>query len=423
MIKLLIIHLFLLFPLFLSAQEVDLLILNNEYDKALKLIDEKLTEDEAQAALHLKKGIILQKQFDYTAAMKSLQKAYQLDTLNPGILSEIADLNSNLGDHKTALSFLKILYQNDSTNSVKTLKLVRGYSNLRIYDKPFKILQSAYRRDSSNLMINKSLALSAVRIGQNDLAIRLYLKIIKQNPSDLASFLNIASAYQNKKEDANVIAILEYGLRFFPDEPQLLMKLGDFQFQSKKYSRAVITYEKLLASGDSIQPVIKNLGISYFYVKKPAKGTYLLEKSLHNVPNDPVAALYLGLCYKDLHQIKKSIEWLKFAAETAVPGYLADIYHHLGYVYSLNKEYRKAIPVLQKAYEINPSQNDLLFEIATTSENLNENISSSIKYYDAYLKSVKQDNPDSKKFVDFANERKKVLKKELANKNIKSACN
>jgi tetratricopeptide (TPR) repeat protein len=93
MIKLLIVHLFLLFPVLLSAQEVDLLILNNEYDKALKLIDEKLSADEAQPALHLKKGIILQKQFDYAGAMKSLQKAYRLDSLNPGILNEIADLN------------------------------------------------------------------------------------------------------------------------------------------------------------------------------------------------------------------------------------------------------------------------------------------------------------------------------------------
>jgi predicted Zn-dependent protease len=98
MIKTLIAVLIILVPTILEAQEIDLLILNNEYNKALQIIDSELTKEKAQPMLYLKKGIILQKRFDFTGAVKSLERAWQLDSLNSKILNEIGEVNSNLGD-------------------------------------------------------------------------------------------------------------------------------------------------------------------------------------------------------------------------------------------------------------------------------------------------------------------------------------
>ncbi|HZK96512.1 MAG TPA: tetratricopeptide repeat protein, partial [Prolixibacteraceae bacterium] len=247
MTKILLISILSLLPYFSLAQEIDQLILNNEYDKALQIIDNELIVNEAQPMLYLKKGIIQQKRFDFVGAVATLEKAYELDSINPNILSEIAEANSNLGDHRRALPYLKSLYNTDTTNTVKTLKLVRGYLNLRIYKEPFEILTSSFQRDSTNLLVNKQFALCAARTGHDDLAISLYQKVINRNPSDLANYTNLVSVYQNQDQNFKAIETLEKGLEVFPDESILLNRLGDFQYQQQEYAKAIIPYEKYLA--------------------------------------------------------------------------------------------------------------------------------------------------------------------------------
>lgn len=413
MIKNLILTLLMLAPAFLSAQEIDLLMLNNEYDKALQIIDSELTKNEVQPLLYLKKGIILQKRFDFTGAVKSLERANQLDSLNTNILNELGEANSSLGNYKKALPYFKILYQTDTTNSVKVLKLVRAYLNLRIYGQPFDILASAYQRDSTNLVINKQLALCAARTGHDDLSISLYLKVIDLNPSDLANYTNLASVYQSKNQDIKVIETLEKGLEFFPDESVLLIRLGEFHYHLKEYAKAIISYEKYLAKGDSSPDVMKNLGICCFFEKHTKKGLYLLEKSLQVNPDDPIVGLYIGLCYEASGKLKKSIDYLKFASEIAIPYYLSDIYHHLGNVYDLNQEYKKSIAALKKAYELDSTKCNVLFEIATTYEKMQRNKPLAIKYYNAYLKATKEANTYNRKLTDYAIGRKRKLKEEL----------
>ena len=413
MAKFLIVSILSLFPFFSQAQEINLLILNNEFDKALQIINTELTKNEGQPLLYLKKGIIQQKLFDYSGAIISLERAYQLDSLNPNILSEIAEANSSLGNYRRALPYLKALYRADTTNTVSALKLVRVYFNLRNYIEPFKILNSCRQRDSTNLVINKQLALCAARTDHNDLSISLYQQVIKLNPTDLANYTNLASVYQNKDQNIKVTETLGKGLIFFPDEPVLLTRLGDFQFQLKEYALAIIPYEKYLAQGDSIPQIIKNLGICYYFERRYKEGINLLGRSLQINPDDPIVALYLGLCYESKGKLKQSIEYLNFASEIAVPTYLTDIYHHLGNVYKLNHEYTKSIRALKKAYELDSTKYTVLFEIATIYETLQNNKNQAIKYYDDYLKSDREDNVNSRKLTQYVVERKRILKAEL----------
>ena len=56
MYKLFIISIFALLPITSMAQEIDYLILNNEYDKALQVIESELTKDEVQPKLYEKRA-------------------------------------------------------------------------------------------------------------------------------------------------------------------------------------------------------------------------------------------------------------------------------------------------------------------------------------------------------------------------------
>jgi len=391
------------------AQNIDVLILNNEYDKALQLIDQELDSNVTQPLLLYKKGIVQQKKFDYSGALKSFETAWLLDSTNQKVVSELAEVNTILGNHKQALPFYKALYYRDTTNAIQAIRLAKAFFNLRSYREPYKLLNAVYLRDSTNLYVNKQLAFSASRSGHDSLAMVLYHQIIAKNPADLSNYTNLAAIYQKKENYNGAIEATKLGLAVYPDEAILLTRLGDLHYTKRDYPRAIVSYERLLAFGDSIQDVVKNLGVSYYYVKKYEAGLYLLEKSLAMRPNDPVAALFAGLCYMELKQLDESISYLKFAAETALPYYLSDIYNQWGNIYIQKKEYKKSVELLKKAYRLDTTKCDILFKIGNTYDVWQKDKTQAIRYYNAFLKSKKENSDFYRQLTDYAIERKKKL--------------
>jgi tetratricopeptide (TPR) repeat protein len=395
--------------LYAFSQDIDRLILNNDFNQALQLIDSQLVKNDAQPLLYLKKGMIMQRKYDFSNAVKCLEKAYTLDSSNVKILNELAEVNSSLGDYRRALPYCQTIFDRDTTNLVLAIGLVNCYFKLRTYREPYKILYSAYQRDSNNLFVNKQLAFAAMRTGHDSLAIALYNKVIDQNPSDLGNYTNLASVYQKKENYIRVVETLEKGIAAFPEETSLLIRLGDTHFAKRKYDNAAENYEKYLAKGDSVYDVLKNLGLCYYYQKHTKEGLELLENCLAMKPNDPVTALFIGLCYKDLKQYEESIAYLNFASRNALPYYLSDLYSQLGNVYTEERNFKQAVRSLKKAYSLDSTKYEILFKIANTYDVWQKDKSQAIRYYNSYLKSPKEENEMHHQLMEYVVERKKKL--------------
>ena len=125
--------------------------------------------------------------------------------------------------------------------------------------------------------------------------------------------------------------------------------------------------------------------------------------------NDPIVDFYLGACYKKLKQFPESEGFLLLAIETATPFYLAEIYHHLGQVYGLERKYKESIDAYKKAMELDPMKVELLFQIATTYEEYNFNKTLALSYYKMYLKEA----GDQAQNADYALDRIKKIKEDL----------
>jgi tetratricopeptide (TPR) repeat protein len=157
--------------------------------------------------------------------------------------------------------------------------------------------------------------------------------------------------------------------------------------------------------------VMKNLGIACYYEKQYEKGVFLLEKCLTIKPNDPVAGLFIGLCYKELNKIDESIEYLNFASGIAIPYYMSDIYNQLGNNYLQKKEYRKSVDFLKKAYRLDTNKCEILFKIANTYDVWQKDKTPAIRYYNAYLKAKKEETDFYRQLTDYSVERITKLKK------------
>lgn len=411
MIRILKISVLILLPIYSFSQKKDPLIQNSQNNKELQVTDSLLIKNESDPNGYLKQGIILEKEFKYSKALIFFEKAYLSDSTNSVILSELAETNSNLGNYRQALPYYKKLFDRDTLNSVNAIRLSKAYFNIRNYQEPYKILFSAFQRDSSNIFLCKQLAFSAMRSNNDSLAIKLYNRVIPLNPTDLNNYTNLTSLYQKHNLYDQAVKTLESGMSVFPDETLLINRLGDLHFSKKNYKKAIVPYEKLLSTGDSIQGVIKNLGVSYYYEKAYKKGVELLEKSLMLVPNDPVAGLFIGLCYKNLKDNDQSLAYLNFASKIGIPSYMSDIYNQLGNIYTEKKEYRKSVALLKKAYQLDSTKTDILFKIANNYDLWQKDKSTALRYYNKYLNS-KNDNTDyQKQLTDYALKRKKILEK------------
>jgi len=412
MFRILKISVLILLPFYSFAQKIDQLNQISQNSKELQVIDSLLLKNESDPNLYLKQGVIREKSFEYAKALKSFEKAYQLDSTNTIIISELAEANDNLGNYRQALPYYKKLFDLDTLNTINAIRLSRAFFNIRNYQEPFQILFDAYQRDSSNVYVNKQLAFSAMRTGNDSLAIELYSRVIPQNPTDLNNYINLASLYQMQNMYDQAVETLESGISAFPEEPLLLNRLGDLHYSKRIYKKAIVPYEKLLATGDSLPGVIKNLGISYYYEKEYKKGIELLEKSLTLVPNDPVAGLFTGLCYKNLKDNNQSLAYLNFAAKIGIPSFMSDIYNQLGNIYTEKKAYGKSVEFLKKAYQLDSTKVDILSKIANNYDLwITKDKSQALRYYNAYLKSEKEKSDYHRKLTKYALERRQKIRK------------
>jgi tetratricopeptide (TPR) repeat protein len=101
---------------------------------------------------------------------------------------------------------------------------------------------------------------------------------------------------------------------------------------------------------------------------------------------------------------------LETAIQLATPNYLADFYHHLADVYGRDRRFQDAIDGYQKALEYDSTRTQVLFDIATTYEEFNNNKTIALGYYREYLKRMgDSDNPN----VDYALGRIRKIKEDL----------
>lgn len=398
----------LVLPVHLFSQPVDELILNKKYKAALAKIDSRLQE-KPEAQLYFKQALVYKAQSEFLPAVKSLQAALFYEPENSLYLAELGETYSDLGNLYQALE----CFRNASRLSPGDLglkgKLGRTYLNTEDFGRAYQTFAELYKIDSTNVFFNKQLAFAAFKVGKSRPAVRLFEQVVNDNPGDFGSHLNLLTIYKKQKDSAMVYQTGRRALDTFPGNATILIRMADGLFELKDYSRAVPAYEAFLAENDSAYEVIKNYGISLYLNSQEEKCIPVLEKCFYQLPNDQHVCFYLGLAYKSLANYERSAEFMRAAIACAQPPYLSDMYHHLGQIYGRNREFEKSIAALQKAFELNNENVEVLFEIATTYEEFDFNKTLALNYYNQYLKIAKL----NAKNADYALGRIKKIKEEL----------
>lgn len=394
------------FPLF--SQPIDELILNKKYEKALERISEKIQE-KPEGSLFFRQALIYEAQSKLTDAVKSLEKALFYEPENSIFQAELGDDYSSLGNVWQAIeAYQRAITLNPSETSFKG-KLGKAFLNVDDYKNAYLTFETIFKTDSTNVFYNKQFAFAAYKMGKTDQSINLYKQVLEANPGDFGSHLNLIAVYKKKKDINAIVHASEGALAVFPENPTILLRQAEALFELREYEKALYPYEQYLSRNDSVYDVMKNYGIALYLCNNEGKALGILEDCFYKVPNDQFVNFYIGLAYKKMKDFERSAEFLNSAIECSQAPYLSEMYHHLGQVYGLQREYEKSIAALQKSFESNPENFEVLFEIATTYEEFNFNKTMALNYYSTYLKTAGAKAKNS----DYALTRMQKIKEDL----------
>jgi tetratricopeptide (TPR) repeat protein len=85
------------------------------------------------------------------------------------------------------------------------------------------------------------------------------------------------------------------------------------------------------------------------------------------------------------------------------------MYHHLGQICGQQRKFPESIEALKKSLELDSSNPEILFEIATTYEEYNSNKTLALNYYRIYLKEA----GEAGKNVNYTLDRMQRIKEDL----------
>ncbi|HYQ56916.1 MAG TPA: tetratricopeptide repeat protein [Draconibacterium sp.] len=368
-----------------AQHKIDLLILDKNYPEALIEIDKSLA-DNPSAELYYKKGMVHKAIQDYQSAIEAFSYGLKYDAENIAMLEETAECFATLGNNQEAIDYYQKAINIAPDNLPLAGKLGRVQINLDNYRAAYEIFSHIYEKDSTNVYWNKQYAYCAYRVFKPEQAKGLYIKVLKANPRDHGTYINLVHCFNFRKDKAEIIATIDSGLVQFPNDSELLYEKAMFFYRSKLYPSAMEQFDKYLEFEEKPNfETVMNFGISTYFAEDVEKAFDIFRDLKLQSPNDPLVMYYQSLCNRKMKNFDAAIELMTFAIEATVPDYVSEMYHHLGQMYGQQSMFNESIEALKKANELAPDNHEILFEIALAYEKYDSNKTLALNYYRIYL--------------------------------------
>lgn len=215
------------------------------------------------------------------------------------------------------------------------------------------------KTDSLYLMVVNYTAICAVQMHDHQKAINAYeeLKAADYNSKETYKFL--ASEYDQVKDTANFVRILQEGASKFSDDMYFLLNLINQYIYSGQKDEAVDYLLKAVEQNPNDAQLYSVLGTIYEERKEIDKAQEYFDKSIALNPNSSDAQANIGRIYFNNGVI------LRTKAND-----IADNKKYMEELEKSNAEFRKALPYFEKAHQLKPEEKEYLTALKNIYYNL-----------------------------------------------------
>jgi tetratricopeptide (TPR) repeat protein len=310
-----------------------------------------------------------------------------------GIYKDVVNLDSN--NVSALIELGKILLQQGSKVEAE-----------RIY---LRLVQL----DSLNAYYHSQLGYSQFKLNKKEDAIDSFNRSLEIDSLNSSTILQLSKIYFKDEEYKKAYHLLSRGLSANALNLPLNRLAAEVLFKLQKYRAAAFQYDLLVKFGDTTATVYQKLGFCNYFVaeqlimsdsteskKKIYEAIYALEESRRLNWDDPLTSLYLGICFKELKEYGRAITYLEESLNLLYPDYISDIYVHLGVAYEKQKKYPESIIAYQKGLEHKPSNDALLFQLATVYDEYYADREVPLMYYKLFVKRGGVENPILKNYAE-----------------------
>jgi tetratricopeptide (TPR) repeat protein len=383
----------------LSAQEVEVVAEPWEVQESLSgegqlEAADSLVLPTRQGYAEYRRALALREQFNYPAAVEALREAVQKDSLNTRWWSELADVYQLMGNAPDALATFRKAVALDPSHPPLKARMGRLLLSMQENREAYQVFSELRQADSLHLFYNRQLAVSASRLGKNREARERFRQVLELNPRDYGSTLALVTLLQQDTAFALARDYLVKSLALFPGNSVLELRTAQNDYYLKAYDRAAEGYELYLAHNDTALNVRKEYGVVLYFSKRETEALRILEPAIYLSPNDPMIPFYSGLCHKNLKNFGEAIRFMQTAGELAIPWTLPVIHRTLAQLYGQQREFRRAIEAYEKVLELDSSDSEVLFEIATTYEEFESDKTVAFQYYRRYVEMAGKGAPN-----------------------------
>ncbi|MBL4560609.1 MAG: tetratricopeptide repeat protein [Labilibaculum sp.] len=373
-----------------NTEKVDQLLFSGQYTEAIPLLHAMLKKDSANSKYYFRLGNAYQKLNKNNRAINNYTKAKQLNPNSTATLLNLSSCFYSSGNYPKAEQELVKLQQLTPNNYSVDLLLAKTYSVQNKYQQSLYIYTKLNQQDSLNPNIHKQMG-SLKRRMQNFIgSLDSYIKAYELNPNDLSVIIHIVQQLYEMAAYQQALGYISNGLNTFPNNSMLLKKKAQVLIGLEWYDNALTILKELKTNNKLSTPENRQLGICYMQTRQYEAALKAFTDCGPSLEKDPIINFHTGICYARLDQHEKGIKFLEDALFYITPPIEASMHLFLAKSYEATQQFKKAVVSYKKHFEMDNTNPDILYEIATIYEEFGENKDNSLAYYTKFIQQTNE---------------------------------
>jgi tetratricopeptide (TPR) repeat protein len=292
-------------------------------------------------------------------------------------------------DLPTATSELQLALVYDSDSPYLTLKL--AWANLKIgaLQKAEKLADRTIALDPQSSEAYLVKARAEIARGQNGPGEKALKRALEVEPSSIDAAVDLARLLQRAGRTKDALGVLEKAASQSPDAPEPLTEIAEMEIEQKRIAPAAKALERALKRDPRNVQIAIALSAMYERQGRYEDAAKRWRDLVELVPSDPDALYYLArseLWVDHEEDADRAIE----AIQSMVRG--ADVDEKLGMLYASEGRQEKALPFLEDALRVKPSDQHVRFAYAVALADLGKD--------EAALAELEKIGPDHELYVE-----------------------
>ncbi|MCL1980677.1 MAG: tetratricopeptide repeat protein [Proteobacteria bacterium] len=332
----------------LSLELAELYIKNERYDEAASLLEGVVERDEqneaAQVALiHV---YLLQKKVNQALAGLNQLKTYTEQPQRVDLT--IARLYTKQGHYDKAAAILEKILQKENLAEVRyflAVLLVQQQKYSRAL-KQLRLVDQGAAEYQDGLLLQVRILREQGKVEEARQLLESYLDTGKQSTAEM--YMMLSGLYQIEGRDDIAKKVLLLGLKYFPNDENLLYGYGLLLEDNGEHSAALAVMQKIITIKPDNAAALNFVGFSWADKKiNLDQALEYIQRAIELKPDDGYIRDSLGWVYYRLGKLDQAIKELEAAVRLSPED--AAILEHLGDVYLEKERMRDALQTYKKA--------------------------------------------------------------------------